>query len=63
MGYRRIYCRLNIELSASARIIYHSQFGRWGKYVGAAALLGPRWANIDAFFKLVDISRAFESPE
>jgi hypothetical protein len=59
MGYRRIYCRLNTELSATARTILHSQVGRWGKYVGAAALLGPRWANIEAFFKLMEISRTF----
>jgi hypothetical protein len=59
MGYRKIYCRLNVELNTTAKIVDFLKPDSWGKYVGLPFILKNQWDNILAFRKLSDIAKSF----
>ncbi len=60
MGYRKNYCRLNIELSNSSNMIY--QIGKTGifKILNFLKNISPeKFSGLEAFIKLVQISKTF----
>lgn len=59
MGYRKIYCRLNVELSLFARLILYSRVQKWFNYLGIDKIFPGQAAKINSFFKLVEISKNF----
>lgn len=59
MGFRQIYCRLNVVMTPPAKMIHYSGIGRWGKCVKALKVPGFPWDKIQAFHTLVEISRTF----
>ncbi len=58
-GYRRVYCRLNVELSRIAGLLFSSQLAAWGEYVGLEKILRKQWHKIEGLSKLIKISRTF----
>ena len=60
MGYRKIFCRLNIELSKHARMILSSGIKNGSKYLNYLEKVFPnQTAKINGFLKLVNISKTF----
>jgi hypothetical protein len=59
LGFRKMFCRLNVQLSSFARIIDESNLVRWGSYVGLKKLVGKKWAQLEGFDKLVRIAETF----
>lgn len=60
MGFRRVYCRLNLELSGIAKIIDWSKPLCWGKWIGLNHLFSKRWDLLNGFDKLTKIAKTFE---
>jgi hypothetical protein len=60
MGYKRVYGRLNIELSNKAKLLFTTGIG---KGINSLSILGKffpnQFAKINGFLKLVDISKTF----
>jgi hypothetical protein len=60
MGYKRVYSRLNVELSTQAKLILNSGFGNtiknW-KFMGR--LFPNQISKISGFLKLIEISKTF----
>ncbi len=61
MGYRKIFCRLNVELSMRAGWIQSSGIIPLLGKTGLSRLLGRRWASLEAFSRLNRIARTFSS--
>lgn len=59
IGYRKVFCRANIELSIMAEITYRSLISRWGHHVGLQKITGKIWNQLMAFDRLVRISETF----
>jgi len=61
MGYRKIYCRLNLELSMTAKLILLTGVRKWYKYltIFRDKFPGPL-AKLQSFLTLVEISRTFK---
>jgi len=60
LGFRKVFCRVNLQLSPSARIVEGTRFVRWGPYLGLRRLLGAKWAQLEGFDKLMRIAETFE---
>ncbi len=62
MGYRKIYCRLNIELSLTAKLILLTGVRKWFKFLEVIRdkFPGPL-AKLQSFLALVEISRTFKN--
>jgi hypothetical protein len=59
LGFRRVYCRVEVELSVSARIVDAAKLASWGPHVGLKRLLGVKWAQLEGFDQLMRIAEAF----
>jgi hypothetical protein len=60
MGYRRVYSRLNIELSNNAKLLFNSGIGRAiQKLKFLENFLPNHFAKVNGFMSLVDISKTF----
>ncbi len=62
MGYRKIYCRLNLELSLAAKLILLTGVRKWHKYLAVFRnrFPGPL-AKLQSFLALVEISLTFKN--
>ena len=60
MGYRRVYSRLNIELSNKAKLLFNSGIGRAiQKLKFLKSILPNHFSKLNGFMNLVDISKTF----
>lgn len=59
LGFRRIYCRVNIELAPAVRLVDATRIGDWGRHVGLEKILGNRWLQIEGVRNLVRIAGSF----
>lgn len=60
MGYRKIFCRLKVELSDFAKIILHSGIDKWINYINPIDKIFPgQLAKLKSFLNLVEISKSF----
>jgi hypothetical protein len=59
LGFRKIPCRVEVELSPVAKAIHAAGLVTWGRYAGFSKLLGARWSQIESFGKLMSIARTF----
>ena len=59
MGFRVLFCRLNVELSLLAKAVSLSKVGRWGRSLGIPTVAPSRWRFIEGFQKIVEIARSF----
>ncbi len=60
LGFRKAFCRVNVELSPMARIADRSRIVQWGTYLGLRNLFGPRWRQLEGLDKLMRIASSFE---
>ncbi len=59
LGFRRVFCRVNVQLSPVARAIDKSRLVKTGRFLGLAKLSRNRWATLEGFDRLVKIARTF----
>jgi hypothetical protein len=59
LGFRKIHCRLHVQLSTVARLIDGSRVVAWGRFLGLARFAGGRWAQLEGFDRLVRIAKTF----
>jgi hypothetical protein len=59
MGFRKVFCRLNVELSGIASVIHATRLVRWTKWLGAPFLFSKQWPQLVGFDKLMRISESF----
>lgn len=59
LGFRKVPCRVNVELSRTARIIDRSRVAKWGGRVGIPRLAGGRWDKVAGFDELMRIADTF----
>lgn len=60
MGFRKIYGKLNLELSPLARIIHISGLSLWGKWIFLDRLKPRIWEKIEGFERLMRIHNSFK---
>ncbi len=56
LGFRRVYCRVNIEASPLLKTVDLVRLARWGRYLGLPKLLGNRWLQLEGCHRLFRIS-------
>lgn len=60
LGYKRVYSRLNVELSNNAKLLYYSGVGRAIQKLKFIEQFTPNsYAKVNGFMNLVDISKTF----
>jgi hypothetical protein len=59
LGFRRVYCRVNVLLSPRARVIHEARIATWGRFLGLHRLAGRSWARLQGFDRLMRIARSF----
>ncbi len=59
LGFRRVFGRVNVELSSVARAIDKSRLVKTGRFLGLAKLSRNKWAILEGFDRLVKIARTF----
>jgi hypothetical protein len=60
MGFRKIYGKLNLELSPLALWIHRSGVSVWGKWIFLNRLKPSLWEKIEGFSKLMEIHKSFQ---
>ncbi len=60
LGYRKVPCRVNVELSLAAKAVDAVHLARWGRSVGLPRFLGSRWSQLESFNKLLTIAKTFD---
>ena len=60
IGFRKIFCKVNVQLSNIAEIIVKSHFSKWGAFFGLQRLSKKKWAQLEGFQKLVEIAETFK---
>ncbi len=60
LGFRKVFCKVNIELSPLAKIINSSHLIKWGAYLRLNRLSSERWRQLEAFSRLVKIFKTFD---
>lgn len=60
LGFRKVFCRVNVELSPVAKIIDKSHLAKWGSCFGLQRLFGKKWVRLEGFQKLVRIAETFK---
>lgn len=56
MGYRRIFCRIHVELAKFLRFLLFTRVDIWGKALhGLKILPTPQWKKAQSFLKLLEI--------
>lgn len=61
LGFRRVPCRVEVELSPVAKAIDASGLVRWGRSAGLARLFGARWSQLESFGRLMTIAKTFDA--
>jgi hypothetical protein len=59
IGFRKIYGKLNLELSTIAKIVHVTRIGTWGKYILLPKIKPKLWGKIEGFSKLMEIEKSF----
>jgi hypothetical protein len=59
MGYRKIYCQLNVELSLLAGLIKYSRIQKLFNLIRIEKFFPEQTAKLNSFFKLIEISKNF----
>jgi hypothetical protein len=59
MGYRKVFCRLNIKLSNYTKLILSSGIDNWGSYLNLGKIFPDQWEKLQGLSKLVKISKTF----
>jgi hypothetical protein len=59
LGFRRVYCRVHVQLSPAGRLLAESRIATWGRFLGLTRLAGRRWARLQGFDRLLHIARSF----
>ncbi len=60
MGFRKVYGRLNIELSNLSKMILFSGVNKWkGSLKGIEKIFPQQWSKLQGFSKLIEISKSF----
>lgn len=60
LGYRKVYCKLNVEISGFAKLLYYSGVGRIIQSLKFFDRLFPHpYSKLNGFMKLVDISKTY----
>ncbi len=63
LGWRKAFCRVNVELSPRAKAVDGLRIARWGSYLGLKRLLTPSWDQVEGFDKLMRIADTFTPHE
>ena len=61
LGFRKVFCRVDVQLSPSARVLEATSLARWGQHLGLKRLFGARWLQLESFEKLTRIAETFGS--
>jgi hypothetical protein len=61
LGFRKVHCRVDVELSPVAKIIDAAGLVKWGRYAGFPKLIGARWSQLESFARLMTIARTFDA--
>lgn len=59
LGFRKVFCQVNVQLSMAARAMDRVKIARWGSSCGLDSLLGRRWSQLEGFDKLMRIADTF----
>lgn len=59
MGFRKVFCRLNVQVTRGARVLHRLGVARWAKSLGAARVFPQQWLKLDGFDRLMKISESF----
>ena len=59
LGFLKVYCRVNVEVSPVVRIIDRLRVAAWGRYVGLPWLFRRRWMQLEACHRLLRIAETF----
>jgi len=59
VGFRKVYCKLQVELSPVAELFYRSHMATWGSTLGFNKVFGARWHQIEGLHKLIRIAKTF----
>jgi hypothetical protein len=59
LGFRKVFCKVHVELSPFARIIDKSRLVKSGRFLGLSKLSRNRWALLEGFDRLVKIAKTF----
>ena len=59
LGFRRVYCRVNVEASPLVRLVDGLRIASWGRYLGLPLLLRHRWSQVVGSRKLMRIEKTF----
>jgi hypothetical protein len=60
LGFRKVYCRLNVEMSTLARFISLLRVNKWGPLLGTRILMRRKWMQLDGFYRLLRIASTFQ---
>jgi hypothetical protein len=60
LGFRKVFCRVHVELSPAAKIVRRPHLVRWGASVGLDRLFGMKWGQLEGFQRLVTIAETFK---
>jgi len=60
LGFRKVYCRVNVVASGKVRLLDRTAVARWGRFLGLERLLGKRWLQLQGLHRLLRIAETFE---
>ncbi len=63
LGWRKVFCRVNVELSPMAKLVVGSRVLNWGTYLGLNRVVGSRWRQLEGLDKLLTIANTFTRPD
>lgn len=49
LGFRKVYCRVEVELSLAASVVERSRIARWGQKIGLPRVLPGQWEQVKSF--------------
>ena len=59
LGFRKVYCRVNVVVSSAARILDGVSISNWGRFLGLERLFGKRWMQLQGLHRLLRIAETF----
>ena len=59
LGFRRVYCRVNVELAPLVRLTERTRLLSLAKNLPLESILGSRWRRLQGLERLIAISRSF----
>lgn len=60
LGFRKVYCRVEVELSLTASLVNRSRIARWGRNIGLPGVFPRHWEQVESFDKLMRIADTFK---